>query len=60
MLNKEIMDALENAMTKHGIDEDNKLIMQKFLKQLASNSMKEKSERNATIRNILSRMSKAL
>lgn len=60
MLNKEIMDALENAMTKHGIDEDNKLIIQKFLMQLASNSMKEKSERNATIRNILSRMSKVL
>lgn len=60
MLNKEIMDALENAMTKHGIDNDNKLIIQKFLKQLASNSMKEKSERNATIRNILSRMSKVL
>tara|TARA_Y100000389_G_C17163272_1_gene365446 strand:- start:264 stop:446 length:183 start_codon:yes stop_codon:yes gene_type:complete len=57
MLNKEIMDALENAMTQHGINEDNKLIIQKFLKQLASNSMKEKSERNAAIRNILSRMS---
>ncbi len=52
------MDALENAMTQHGIDEDNKLIIQRFLTHLASNSMKEKSERNAVIRNILSRMSK--
>ena len=56
MLNKEIITALENAMSDRNIDDENQKIIKKFLNDLSTNSIKEKSERNAFIRNILSRL----
>ena len=56
MLNKEIIIALEHVMSKREVGEENQEIIKKFLNALATNSLKEKSEREDTIRNILSRL----
>lgn len=56
MLNKEIIIALEHVMSKREVGEENQEIIKKFLNALATNSLKEKSEREDIIRNILSRL----
>ena len=56
MLNKEIIHALENVMSTRKLDPENQEIIKEFLNALATNSLREKSERESTIRNILSRL----
>ena len=43
-------------MSKREVGEENQEIIKKFLNALATNSLKEKSEREDIIRNILSRL----
>ena len=56
MLNNEIIQSLQNAMNENGIDEENQKIIEKFFNDLSINSIKNKSEIDNRIRNILSRI----